>query len=52
MNNLPIWVGVWNAANQASSGAEMTSTGSTVVTAIMIVIILAMAGYVFYDLRR
>ena len=52
MNNLPIWVGVWNATNQASSGAEMTSTESTVAIVILLIIVLALAGYVFYDLRR
>lgn len=52
MNNLPIWIGVWNATNQASSGAEMTSTGATVSPVIMLVILLALAGYVIYDLRR
>ena len=52
MNSLPIWIGVWNATNQASSGAEMSSTESTVATVIMIVILLALAGYLFYDLRR
>lgn len=52
MNNLPIWVGVWNATNQASSGAEMSSTGATVAIVIMLVILLALAGYLYYDLTR
>lgn len=52
MNNLPIWIGVWNASNAASSGAEMSSTGSTVATVILLVIHLALAGYLYYDLRR
>ena len=49
MNSLPIWIGVWNATNQASSGAEMSSTTAIV---ILSVIILALAVYVFYDSRR
>lgn len=52
MNNLPIWVGVWNAANQTSSGAEMSSTGATFAIVLLTVITLAFAGYFFYDLRR
>lgn len=52
MNNLPIWIGVWNATNQASSGAEMSSIGDTVATVIMLVILLALAGYLYYDLTR
>ena len=52
MNSLPILIGVWNATNQASSGAEMSSTESSVATVIMLVILLALAGYLFYDLRR
>ena len=52
MNNLPIWIAVWNASNTASSGAELTSTESIVVVVIMLAITLALAGYVFYDLRR
>ena len=52
MNNLPIWIGVWNATNQASSGAEMSSTADIVAIVILLIIVLAFAGYVFYDLRR
>ena len=52
MNNLPIWVGMWSATTQASSGAEMSSTGDTVATVIMLVILLALAGYLYYDLTR
>lgn len=52
MNNLPIWIAVWNANNQANSGVEMSSTESTVAIVILTVITLALAGYLYYDLTR
>lgn len=31
MNNLPIWMGMWSATNQDSSGAELTTFESAVI---------------------
>ena len=52
MNNLPIWIAVWNANNHANSGVEMSTTEATVAITILSVITLAFVGYFFYDLNR
>lgn len=41
MNNLPIWMGMWSATNQVSSGAELTTFESTVIWIIISVIAIA-----------
>lgn len=51
MNNLPIWIAVWNANNQANSGVEMSTTEATVAIVILLVIVIALAVFAFYDSR-
>lgn len=31
MNNLPIWIEVWNATNQVNNGVELTTFESAVI---------------------
>ena len=52
MNNLPIWIGVWNATNQASNEVELTSVEPTVIFILISVIAIAttvFATTVFMD---
>lgn len=46
MNNLPIWLGVWSAANQVNNGAELTTFESAVIWIIISVIAFVALGIV------
>lgn len=52
MNNLPIWMGMWSATNQDSSGAELTTFESAVIwilIALITIVALVIVAMTFKD---